>query len=513
MERDNNNDEEDIAAPQDIRSRIAAFEQNSSALGGPVSSSKTHAQATSGGGSSRTTVPQGKYDPLQAMSSPPKSNEPTIIKLAERPRGGSSAPSGTGTSNKPSSSTASNTTRVALPGLGARTPSSSSVTSAAASSTSASYTPNAVGRPSSLSQSRPWPPVKQEPSSPSSDIGSAIHTAMADTPPVGNLSKAPQSVPSQGASTPAPRPTPSPSSSVSLPPPQLPSRKNSNASATSVNTSFSSFTNFSSLNSEPSSLNARIPPPLPGGKPASSSSNVPRPVSEASASNTSAPRLPPRKQGSTSSSISTSSALDALPRPPQRNTTMSAASSPSGTPVQSRSSSVSQYTPNPPSRTTTPQSDMSGRSNGAPFLSALPPRPREQSMSISRNLPPPPHRTGSRDSTSSVPPPPPLLAARPNGLPKAAAGSESPPKRYEALWDKLTQTFAHPQRTTSASDPRLDAIVVRQVWKMSKLSDATLGRIWTQCDVNRQGSLDKAGFCKGLALIDNELGTRRRRRK
>jgi hypothetical protein len=154
----------------------------------------------------------------------------------------------------------------------------------------------------------------------------------------------------------------------------------------------------------------------------------------------------------------------------------------------------------------------------------LPPRPREQSTSSTRSMPPPP----SRD----MPPPASTTPALSSGTrnangPRTLAHPTETPKQYEALWEKLVHSFGQ------ESPARLEGLVVRQIWRMSKLNEAVLGRIWyvlylcrrrwhvhmltpsffdrNQCDTNRQGSLDKAGFCKGLAMIDIELRQRRRR--
>lgn len=80
-------------------------------------------------------------------------------------------------------------------------------------------------------------------------------------------------------------------------------------------------------------------------------------------------------------------------------------------------------------------------------------------------------------------------------------------ERYAKLWDKLLHSVGS---DATPGEDRLDALVVREVWKMSRLGTPSLARIWNQCDPAKQGTLDKAAFCKGLYLIDEELGRRRR---
>lgn len=442
--------------PQDVRSRIAAFELNGTA---GAASSNTKPKPTSAAVSiaSRTAVPYGNYDPLQASASPSKTDEPLIIRPSQRSR----EPSMSATGIRPSSGAG---TRVALPGLGGRTASSSSSSSMIPPSSS-SVAGNKTA--SSLSQSRAWPPVRP-PSSPA-DVSSAISKAMDDSAltrssdqPMNSLHKT--SIDSQDL------PQNKTSAAATLPTPQLPARKNSNTSTTSASTSFSTFTNASTLTSEPLDLPSRMLPPLPGGKPTVMSASVPT----TAVSNV--PKLPPRRQDTKSSTLST----DSLQRPPQRESSTSTSTTP-GTTGSSQSqgsssiSAVSVPVSNRPLRSSTMQSDSSNRS-GAPSLASLPPRPREQSTPL-RSLPPPPPR--NLPASGDLGPAASSQSSISNGSQRALS-TVAPVKRYEDLWEKLAQSFGLQSRLSSSlENARLDGVVVLQVWRMSKLSDSILGRIWS----------------------------------
>ncbi|KAL4244796.1 hypothetical protein ABKN59_001460 [Abortiporus biennis] len=58
---------------------------------------------------------------------------------------------------------------------------------------------------------------------------------------------------------------------------------------------------------------------------------------------------------------------------------------------------------------------------------------------------------------------------------------------------------------TVGDDERLDAYIVKLVWKCSGLRREKLKDIWVECDPNGIGSLDKSSFCKGMWRIDEEL--------
>lgn len=61
-------------------------------------------------------------------------------------------------------------------------------------------------------------------------------------------------------------------------------------------------------------------------------------------------------------------------------------------------------------------------------------------------------------------------------VPSYRTPSSSVPTRYTDLWEKLLSVLK-PGRDESG-EIRLDAVVVREVWKKSRLSDTVLGRIW-----------------------------------
>lgn len=51
-------------------------------------------------------------------------------------------------------------------------------------------------------------------------------------------------------------------------------------------------------------------------------------------------------------------------------------------------------------------------------------------------------------------------------------------ERYDKLWSRLVEAVEGERGAQREKDPRLDGLVVREVWRMSKLSSPTLSRIW-----------------------------------
>lgn len=92
--------------------------------------------------------------------------------------------------------------------------------------------------------------------------------------------------------------------------------------------------------------------------------------------------------------------------------------------------------------------------------------------------------------------------------------TESERKRYERLWAAnkgIHWPFMAEQDReeieSSGRDPKDDihGLVVRDLWKRSKLSPIILERIWDLVDRNRDGTLDRDGFLIGMWLVDQSL--------
>ncbi|OCH93859.1 hypothetical protein OBBRIDRAFT_810901 [Obba rivulosa] len=103
---------------------------------------------------------------------------------------------------------------------------------------------------------------------------------------------------------------------------------------------------------------------------------------------------------------------------------------------------------------------------------------------------------------------------------RAATAQErarSPPpgrKRQAAGWrglsvDLITNPAEAPagQRADGEAgvEDRLEGRTVRLIWEMSKLDRARLRAIWSECDPDGAGTLDRQGFVKGMWRIDEEL--------
>jgi hypothetical protein len=93
-------------------------------------------------------------------------------------------------------------------------------------------------------------------------------------------------------------------------------------------------------------------------------------------------------------------------------------------------------------------------------------------------------------------------------------------KRYEALWASnrgilLTDTRMMSPATSISSDLDRDVsqcvanVVVREVWRRSRLPVDELAEIWDLVDRGRSGMLSRAEFVVGTWLVDQRLKGRK----
>ncbi|KAI9147989.1 increased rDNA silencing IRS4 [Paramyrothecium foliicola] len=89
-------------------------------------------------------------------------------------------------------------------------------------------------------------------------------------------------------------------------------------------------------------------------------------------------------------------------------------------------------------------------------------------------------------------------------------------KRYEAVWASNRGRLLNPQHGIGdGSKPPLDTtqyvinIVVREVWKRSRLPDDELAEVWDLVDRQRLGMLSRQEFVVGMWLIDQRLRGRK----
>ena len=84
--------------------------------------------------------------------------------------------------------------------------------------------------------------------------------------------------------------------------------------------------------------------------------------------------------------------------------------------------------------------------------------------------------------------------------------SEAERKRYEGLWAANKNILLPP------SDPPSNTvcnIIVRDIWRRSRLPDDVLEEVWELVDMRREGSLGKEEFVVGMWLIDQRLKGRK----
>lgn len=84
--------------------------------------------------------------------------------------------------------------------------------------------------------------------------------------------------------------------------------------------------------------------------------------------------------------------------------------------------------------------------------------------------------------------------------------SEAERKRYEGLWAANKNLLLPPR------DPPSDTVcnvIVRDIWRRSRLPDDVLAEVWELVDTRREGDLEKEGFVVGMWLIDQRLKGRK----
>ncbi|CAF9938823.1 MAG: Increased rDNA silencing protein [Heterodermia speciosa] len=86
--------------------------------------------------------------------------------------------------------------------------------------------------------------------------------------------------------------------------------------------------------------------------------------------------------------------------------------------------------------------------------------------------------------------------------------SEAERKRYEGVWAANKNLLHPPEATATSQNPVLD-IVVRDIWRRSRLPDDVLEEIWNLVDTARGGALGKNEFVVGMWLIDQRLKGRK----
>ncbi|KAH9945780.1 uncharacterized protein BXZ73DRAFT_86051 [Epithele typhae] len=100
----------------------------------------------------------------------------------------------------------------------------------------------------------------------------------------------------------------------------------------------------------------------------------------------------------------------------------------------------------------------------------------------------------------------------PNRKPRQAAGWRglsvdliTNPEISSSAAPRTAGTLTETVQEEVGSEERLDGAIVKAVWKLSRLDNATLRMIWIECDPMAIGSLDRDGFVKGMWRIDEEL--------
>lgn len=86
--------------------------------------------------------------------------------------------------------------------------------------------------------------------------------------------------------------------------------------------------------------------------------------------------------------------------------------------------------------------------------------------------------------------------------------SEAERKRYEGVW-AANKNLLHPTDSTATSQSPVIDIVVRDVWRRSRLPDDVLEEIWNLVDTAGGGALGKDEFVVGMWLIDQRLKGRK----
>ena len=86
--------------------------------------------------------------------------------------------------------------------------------------------------------------------------------------------------------------------------------------------------------------------------------------------------------------------------------------------------------------------------------------------------------------------------------------SEAERKRYEGVWAANKNLLHTPEATATSQSPVLN-IVVRDIWRRSRLPDDVLEEIWNLVDTAGGGALGKDEFVVGMWLIDQRLKGRK----
>ena len=85
---------------------------------------------------------------------------------------------------------------------------------------------------------------------------------------------------------------------------------------------------------------------------------------------------------------------------------------------------------------------------------------------------------------------------------------EAERKRYEGVW-AANKSLLHPSEATATSQSPVLDIVVRDIWRRSRLPDDVLEEIWNLVDTDGCGALGKDEFVVGMWLIDQRLKGRK----
>ncbi|KAI0263380.1 hypothetical protein BC834DRAFT_971373 [Gloeopeniophorella convolvens] len=246
------------------------------------------------------------------------------------------------------------------------------------------------------------------------------------------------------------------------------------------------------------------PPPKPPGKPAFAPASKPAP---------SPPRLPqrppaPPARGSAGSFASTgsspspgSSPAPALMPTPSTSTASLTRRAPPPPPVTSPPPPPPARS-RPPSARTSLQSTASDRSS---LFSQLTTASRTSYASSRASASTPPAKQQQQQQQLAA-------RARYDALFSANARAHAPrllpaARRQNAGWRGLSVDIdlglAPPAEP--GPDARLDGRVVQRIWLKSHLAPQRLRAIWTECDPDGTGTLDRDAFARGMARIDEEL--------
>ncbi|KAF8470399.1 hypothetical protein DFH94DRAFT_770895 [Russula ochroleuca] len=268
------------------------------------------------------------------------------------------------------------------------------------------------------------------------------------------------------------QPPPPPPSSQ---PPKLPQRP--------VHYPRSSANSFASHSTSPSPVTSSVSSPVTRTPSASSSS----------LSLQSTRRVPPPPPPSAAAAIPTTNAPRPRSHPPSARTSVQS----TGTTTSDRSSLLSQGTAT--SRTSISSRASVSASASTP-TSATGAKQQAQATRARYDA----LFTANVRAHAPKPPPPP---------------TPTPAKRQNAGWRGLSidvppppSPIPSPTPPSSAltekelgPDARLDGRLVREIWLKSRLQPQRLRGIWSECDPDGTGSLDRDAFVRGMLRIDDEL--------